>query len=85
MDYRTKLKLAERADTAIEILEELAADKDWVVRCWGAENPNTPLKTLEFLATDDHWIVRYWVGQHPNRTELIERLVFMTDYKQEVG
>jgi hypothetical protein len=46
-----------------------------------AQNPNTPTKTLEQLATDENSYVRYWVAQNPNRTELIERLVFMTDYK----
>ncbi len=47
-----------------------------------AQNPNTPTKTLEQLATDKHYYVRYCVAQHPNRTEIIERLVFMTNYQQ---
>jgi hypothetical protein len=56
-------------------------DKDSCVRQAVALNPNTPPKILQLLATDEeHWI-RYWVTQNPNRTELIERLVFMTDYQ----
>ena len=46
-----------------------------------AQNPNTPTKTLEQLATDKHSYVRSGVAENPNRTEIIERLVFMTDYK----
>jgi hypothetical protein len=44
-----------------------------------AQNPNTPTRTLEQLATDENSSVRRCVAQNPNRTELIERLVFMTD------
>ncbi len=44
-----------------------------------AQNPNTPTKTLELLATDENSGVRACVAENPNRTELIERLVFMTD------
>jgi hypothetical protein len=85
MDFDAKLELARKDDTPVEVLEELAVDKDWHVRCGVAENPNTPIKTLELLATDESHYVRYWVAQNPNRTELIERLVLMTNYKQEVG
>ncbi len=107
MDYEQKIKLAERADTPIEILEELAVDEYYYirmivgvnlstppkileqlatdenhyVRACVAGTPNTPIKTLEQLATDENSLVREWVTQNPNRTELIERLVFMTNYK----
>jgi hypothetical protein len=50
-----------------------------------AKNSNTTPETLKILATDENYSVRYWVAQNPNKTELIERLVFMTDYQQEVG
>jgi hypothetical protein len=48
-----------------------------------ARNPNTPQELLQLLATDKDSSVRYWVTQNPNRTELIERLVFMTNYQQD--
>jgi hypothetical protein len=60
----------------------LATDEDSWVRFYVAQNPNTPQETLELLATDEYYYVRHWVAQNPNRTELIERLVLMTDYKQ---
>jgi hypothetical protein len=47
-----------------------------------AQNPNTPLETLQFLATDKDPYVRYCVAQNPNCNQIIERLVFMTNYKQ---
>jgi len=63
----------------------LATDEHPWVRGWIAKNHRTPLKTLEFLATDKESLVRECIIRNPNRTEIIERLVFMTDYKQEVG
>ena len=42
-------------------------------------NLNTSPETLSILATDKDWRVRYQVGRHPNATELIRRLVLMTD------
>ena len=73
--------LQKNPNTPLETLELLVTDKDSCVRQAVALNPNTPPKILQLLATDEeHWI-RYWVTQNPNRTELIERLVFMTDYQ----
>ena len=46
-----------------------------------AQNPNTPTKTLELLATDKDFDVRYWVAKNPNRTQIIERLILMTESK----
>jgi hypothetical protein len=34
------------------------------------------------MATDKDPGVRAWVAKNPNRTEIIERLVFMTNYQQ---
>jgi hypothetical protein len=81
MDYKEKLELAVSQDTPVEVLEELAADEYNGVRHYVAQNLNTSLKTLQLLATDKHFAIRHYVAQHPNRTELIERLVFMTDYQ----
>jgi hypothetical protein len=65
----------------MKTLELLASDEDWYARCLVAVNLNTPQKTLQQLATDKNFSVRQCVAQNPNRTELIERLVLMTDYK----
>jgi len=85
MNLEQKLDSARNPNTPTKTLELLATDEDWYVRYWVARNPNTPTKTLEQLATDEYCSVRYWVARNPNRTEIIERLVFMTNYKQEVG
>ena len=44
-----------------------------------AKDPNTSPETLSVLATDKDWGIRYEVARHPNATELIRRLVLMTD------
>jgi hypothetical protein len=72
-------------NTTKEILQQLAFDKDSSVRSRVAENLNTPLETLQQLAIDKDPDVRAWVIQNPNKTQIIERLVFMTDYQQEAG
>jgi hypothetical protein len=46
-----------------------------------AQNPNTPTKTLELLATDKDRLVRCRVARNPNRTEIVERLILMTESK----
>ncbi len=82
MNHLQKVQAAQNPGTSTEVLEELANDKSWSIRSHVAENPNTPLETLQQLATDKDCSVRYFVTQNPNRTELIERLVLMTDYHQ---
>jgi hypothetical protein len=79
-DCDVRRYVAENPNTPLETLKLLATDKDSFVRYWVAKNPNTPLESLQILATDENSSVRYGVAQNPNRTELIERLVFMTDY-----
>jgi len=74
-----RIKLAKDPNTPIETLNVLATDESYDVRDEVAKHPNTPLETLEVLATDKDWIVRYWVAQNPNATEMIRRLVLMTD------
>jgi hypothetical protein len=81
MNYEQKLDAAQDPNTPQEALQLLATDKDPDVRSRVAGNPNTPQEALQLLATDKDPYVRYWVAKHPNRTELIERLVFMTDHK----
>jgi uncharacterized short protein YbdD (DUF466 family) len=60
----------------------LASDYDSLVRAGVATNPNTPVETLQQLATNESYYVRHLVLQNPNRNQIIERLVFMTDYNQ---
>ena len=45
------------------------------------QNPNTSPESLQTLATDKYSGVRYHVGRNPNATELIRRLVLMTNSK----
>ena len=85
MNYLEKIKVAKNSNTTPETLKILATDEDSYVRHWVAQNPNTPPEILQLLATDVYYYVRFHVTRNPNRTELIERLVFMTDYQQEAG
>jgi hypothetical protein len=66
-------------NTPQEALERLATDEDKYTRFCVAKNPNVAQKVLEVLATDKSFTVRARVAMHPNRTELIERLVYMTE------
>jgi hypothetical protein len=77
-----KLNSAQNPNTPLETLKLLATDEYSYVRGCVAQNPNTPLETLQLLATDENSYVRQCVTRNPNRTELIERLVLMTNYQQ---
>jgi len=85
VNYLEKIKAAKNSNTTPETLKILATDEEYWIRYWVARNSNTPPEALELLATDQYYYVRAYVAENPNRTELIERLVFMTDYQQEVG
>ena len=71
--------VATNPNTPAEVLQTLATDEDSSVRCCVAENPNTSSETLKTLATDEYSYVRWYVGRNTNATELIRRLVLMTD------
>lgn len=75
--------MARNPNTPPKTLNMLATDKDWLVRTYVAMNPNTLTKTLTILATDCARSARYYVGRHPNSTELIKRLVLMTNTQQD--
>ena len=79
LNLQEKIQLATDPNTSQETLEILATDGDHDVCCYVAQHPNTSQETLTVLATDKNPYVRYWVAQHPNATELIRRLVLMTD------
>ena len=82
MDYIQKLDAADDPNTPQETLQLLATDKDDYVRYRVALNPNTSIQILQQLATDKRYSVRSYVTKHPNSNQLIERLVFMTEYQQ---
>jgi hypothetical protein len=81
--YRSHV--ARSPNTPQETLKLLATDEESYVRVWVANNPNTSIETLQLLATDKSPQVRGHVAKNPNRNELIERLVFMTNYKQQTA
>jgi NADH:ubiquinone oxidoreductase subunit len=77
-----KIKLSRNPNAPPETLSSLALDEYWEVRFNVAEHKNTPAETLQMLATDEHRWVRYYVGRNPNSTEIIRRLVIMTNTKE---
>jgi hypothetical protein len=77
----SKIEIAENPNTSPEVLQSLATDETSGVRWRVAYNPNTSSETLQSLATDENYGIRYHVGRHSNATELIRRLVLMTDSK----
>ena len=79
----TKLSQAQNPNTSPETLSVLATDDYWVIRWAVARNPNTSPETLQVLATDEDRCVRRGAGRHPNATELIRRLVLMTNTQEE--
>ena len=79
----SKLFQAKDPNTSPETLSVLATDENWSVRYWVAKNPNTSTETLAVLATDEDKDVRYFVGQNHNATELIHRMVLMTDSQEK--
>jgi 3-methyladenine DNA glycosylase AlkC len=79
--YYVRAHVAENPNTPQKTLELLATDEDWYVRSCVANNLNITPETLQQLATDRSCFVRDLVTENPNRTELIERLVLMTDYQ----
>jgi hypothetical protein len=81
MNYNQKKEAAKDPNTPTETLEFLATDEDPYVRQCVGQNPNASQETLKQLATDEDSYVRYLIGRNPNRTELIERLVLMTEYQ----
>jgi hypothetical protein len=82
MNRHQKLRAAENPNTPQETLELLATDEYYYIRHLITQNPNTPIKTLELLAIDELPYVRRSVLLNPNKTQIIERLVFMTNYNQ---
>ena len=61
-----KLNLLDSNNASPEMIEELAKDKDWVVRYGVAKNPNTPVDILRKLAEDVDYGVKLEVARNPN-------------------
>ena len=74
-----KTQLAQNPNTSQDTLAVLATDKHSWVRLLVAQNQNTSQESLAVLATDKDIWVRCWVARHPNATEMIRRLVLMTN------
>jgi hypothetical protein len=79
MKISQKLRAAKDPNTLPETLTKLATDENFLVQKRVALNPNTPVEALELLATNESGYVRDGVAQNPNKTELIERLLYLTD------
>jgi hypothetical protein len=75
IDVRYSILITHIDSIPIEILEYLATDDIFFIRCSVARNPNTAPQTLELLAQDENSDVRYWVARNPNTTEEIFLMV----------
>ena len=71
-----KINLLENNNASPEMIEELAKDKDWVVRIAVARNPNTPADILRKLAGDGDRFVKNAVLKNPTTpAEVLKKLV----------
>jgi len=82
MTSDAKYNLAENPNTPLDLLRELAKDKDWEVRWRVAENPNTPVDVLRELAKDEDWSVRYYVADNPKASSNL--LVMQFEYEKSL-
>ena len=60
------LEVASNPNAPVQLLEALAKDEDFYLRCHVAANPSTPLHVLEVLAKDKDIDVRCEVAGNPN-------------------
>ena len=60
-----KIELARSSNTPIEVLEKLANDGEYSVRCIVAQNPNITVEVLEKLSNDEDCDVRCEVAYNP--------------------
>jgi hypothetical protein len=75
-----KYDLARDPNTSTEILEQLATDWYYSVRCTVARNPNTSPKVLEILATDEDYWIRYRVSINPNTPHRTKKYLKIQDH-----
>jgi hypothetical protein len=82
-DISIRENVAKHPNTSPVTLKSLATDKyDWV-RWFVALNRNTPLEALMIMARDEDWEIRNDIGKHHRATELVRRLVVMTNAHQK--
>lgn len=72
-DYDVRVSVAENPSTPVDVLRELAKDRDWHVRRYTAGNPNTPLEVLFELTKDSDFGVRRNAVGNPKFKEVFNR------------
>jgi hypothetical protein len=84
-DRLERKSLAQNTKT-LEVLEELASDKDWEIRREVAHNKNTSAGILEKLASDDEWKIRYSVARNHNTPAMVvEKLCMDKEWRVREG
>jgi len=70
-DWEVRWTVAERPNTPVDVLRELA------------KNPNTSVDVLRALAKDEDWEVRWQVAENPKVSSKI--LVMLFEYEKSLG
>ena len=84
-DSAQRKTLAKNTNT-VEVLNQLASDKDFEVRREVAHNRNTPAEILERLSSDDRWEIRYEVAKNHNTSSTImEKLCTDKEWRVREG
>ena len=65
-DYDVRVSVAENPSTPVDVLTELAKDRDWYIRSYAACNPNMLVDVLTELAKDSDWYIRRYAAGNPN-------------------
>lgn len=84
-DLAERKALAKNTNT-VEVLNQLASDKDLQIRREVAHNRNTPAEILEKLSGDDKWEVRYEIARNHNTSAAImEKLCTDKEWRVREG
>lgn len=84
-DLAERKALAKNTST-VEVLNQLASDKNGEIRREVAHNRNTPAEILEKLSSDDKWEVRYEVAKnHNTSTAIMEKLCADKEWRVREG
>ena len=70
-DYIVRCLVAGNSNTPVDVLTELAKDRDWYIRVSVAGNSNTPVDVLTELAKDSDCDVRRNVAGNPKLKEVL--------------
>jgi hypothetical protein len=82
-DWFLRHRAASSYHNSPETIERLSKDEHPFIRARIALNFTTPLYILGVLATDKNPYVRHAVARNPRVTNLLIRIVAMTDAKEE--